>query len=355
MTIYYPILKKGNSEIKALEELSKQFPSSHSKITPIIEAPQKSNPDNWERDFKTFGNYLSRKIPDLNFAFQYSTAFSNLDENPENSWKSTTNLNIVEYIHTRLVEGCKEYIPCFNYDDKDWIIESIPDSFIDTVIIRIEPHKFEAGIDKIVIPGIKNKFQSKFPDKHIIWLIDFYKTFSDLDRASNLISLLTTDDSGSNVIFGATSCPEDATSVTHSEFSVASNRNDLLSFFTLKKQCPELSFADYTVRLKPVPTNEQRSGINMNNTYLKIFYTTNNHYMIAKSGLIKKQKTQVSHLTIQETCKILIDSPHYSGETYSWGDKKIHECANGKLDIHDHQVPIQIGINHHLVSTLNQL
>ena len=356
MTFYYPILKKGNSEIIALENLPDDFKKTDSNICPLIEAPQKSNPDNWEKDFNTFGTYLSRKIPTLKFAFQYSTAFSQLDTDIVSTWQSDDGLNIVEYIHNRLSTGYGNYIPCFNYDDPDWILDSIPFDFITKIIVRREPHKFESGLDNIIISGIKSKFLTKFPGKKIIWLLDFYNSFSELERVTTMISLIDTNQAGENIIFGATSCPEDANSINHSNFSVASTRNDLSSFLALKEQFISLSFADYTVRLKPAPTTEQRSRINMNNTYLKIFYSTDKHYMIAKSGLISRQgKEQSNHLTLQEICKKLIHSPHYFGKDYSWGDKKIYECAINEIEINDHQVPIQIGINHHLVTTINQL
>ncbi|MCH4167669.1 MAG: beta family protein [Streptococcaceae bacterium] len=355
MTYYYPILKKGNSEIKALEELCKKMENPNEQLLPIIEAPQKSNFQNWEKDFRTFGKYLNRKIPNLNFAFQYSTAFSNIGGNPEESWASQNGLNIVEYIDERISEGCPNYIPCFNYDDPDWVLDSIILDSSRTIMVRIEPHKFENGIDNIIIPGTKSKFVEKFGGNQIIWLLDFYNHFSDLNRTSNLISLLDSTNTGKNVIFGATSCPEDASSINHSNFSIASVRSDINSFFALRDTFPGLSFADYTVRLKPVPSTEQRNQINMNNTYFKIFYTTDKNYMIAKSGLIKKQRKEPNHLTIQDICKIIVSSQYYSGSGYSWGDEQIEKCAKNIISIHDHQMPIQIGINHHLAATLNQL
>lgn len=355
MSFYYPILKKGNAEIKALEESLKQKSDISTEMLPIIEAPQKADPNKWEQTFKTFGSYLKRKISGLEFAFQYSTAFSTLPNNPEIGWKSSDGKNIIEYMHDRLSNGCSGYTPCFNYDDPDWITGSIPQQDIEKIIVRIEPHKFESGLDEIVVNGIKTKFENNFSDKRIIWLLDFYKDFSDVKRISSLVSLFLKTTKEENIVFGATSCPEDANSVSHSQFSVATSRDDLKTFLNLRSKFSKISFADYTVRLKPDPSLVQKKDMNMNNTYLKIFYTTKNTYMIAKSGLIKNQKNDPSHLTIQETCKLLIQSPFYSGSSYSWGDKKINECALGLFEINDHQVPIQIGINHHIFITLDQL
>lgn len=354
MIKYYPILKKGNSEIKALEELSHQLPELVSVLLPVIEAPQKSDLNKWEKDFNTFGKYLRRKIPNLNFSFQYSTAFSNIDNSEVISWQSSEKQNIIEYIHSKLKESCPSYIPCFNYDDADWILKSIPSKDFDTCIVRIEPYKFETGLDNVIIPGIISRFKKIFPQKNILWMLDFYKNFSDLERVAYLLNLLESP-TGKNIIFAATSCPEDANLIEHSSFRIASTRNDIFSFKSLQSEFSDLSFSDYTIRLKPVPSKEQRNQINLDNTYIKIFYTTENNYMIAKSGLIKKQKEESSHITSQEMCKLIINSKNYLGENFSWGDKKINDCANNLLDIHDHQVPIQIGINHHIILTLNQL
>jgi len=351
---YYPILKKGNCEIIALEKISEKYPETATKLFPIIEAPQKSNSKQWEKDFKTFGKYLKRKIPNLDFSFQYSTAFSKINNFEITSWQSSEEQNIVEYIHSKLIEHCPNYIPCFNCDDSDWILESVPSGDFDTYIVRIEPYKFENGLDNMIIPSIKSRFSKKFPTKNVVWMLDFYNKISDLERVTYLINLLESP-TGKNVIFSATTCPEDATLIEHSSFRVASTRNDLFSFKSLRTEFPDLSFSDYTVRLKPTPTKEQRSKINMDNTYIKIFYTTENSYMISKSGLIRKQKNDSNHMNAQEMCSLITNSNQYSGADFSWGDKKINECANGQFDIHDHQIPIQIGINHHILSTLNQL
>lgn len=355
MTIYYPILKKGNSEIKALQEISTQYPNVSDKMLPIIEAPQKSDPNKWIKDFKTLGTYLKGKIPNLNFSFQYSTAFSSISKDNVAAWRSSDDQNIVEYIHSILIESCSGYVPCFNYDDDDWILHSVPSKDFSSLVVRIEPYKFEAGIDNIIISGTTTKFNSLFPDKKIIYLVDFYQKFSDLQRVELLISSLVELAPDSEIIFAATSCPEDASIVEHSSFKVASLRTDINSYFKLKTEFNNLKFSDYTVRLKPEPSSEQKSSINMNNTYLKIFYTTDDSYMIAKSGLIKNQLKGSSHITISDACDLVVKSPVYDGSSYSWGDEKINQCSSETFDIHDHQVPIQIGINHHIAKTLNQL
>lgn len=354
--MYYPILKKGNSEIRALEMIISDSSDSIHKFLPIIEAPQKSDPKKWEADFKTFGTYLKRKIPNVPFAFQFTTAFTNSSINNEELWESTSGLNFVEYVHDILHKDCPNYIPCFNYDDPDWVLESVPNETFEKMIVRIEPYKYESGLDSLIIPGIKSRFKDAFNNKEIIWLLDFYKSFTNLERIRKTISLLDSENSGNNVVFGATSCPEDAQTINKNEFSIASTRNDLSSYHSLKEYFPNLSFADYTVRLKPDPSAKQKTDININNTYFKFFYTTKTNYMIAKSGLIGKQDSKpLEHISVQKTCDLIISSPHYKGKDYSWGDKKIFECATGKFQINGHQSPISIGINHHIISTLDYL
>lgn len=355
-TMYYPILKKGNCEIKALEMITSNSSNSFHKFLPIIEAPQKSNPRKWEDDFRTFGTYLKKKIPNLPFAFQYTTVFANSATSNEELWQSTSGLNFVEYVHNILQKDCPSYVPCFNYDDPDWVLESIPKNTFEKMIVRIEPYKYESHLDRLIIPGIKSRFKDAFSNKEIIWLLDFYKSFSNLERIRTTISLLDIEKTGNNIVFGATSCPEDAQLINKNEFSIASTRNDLSSYHSLKEEFPALSFADYTVRLKPDPSAKQKTDININNTYFKFFYTTKTNYMIAKSGQIGKQDAKPKeHISVQETCDLIIKSPHYNGKDYSWGDKKIFECANGKFQINGHQAPISIGVNHHILSTLDYL
>ena len=54
--MYYPLLKYGNNEMKALRELKD---SSRSKLIPIIESNtiKPANIDKWEAAFNTLGSY----------------------------------------------------------------------------------------------------------------------------------------------------------------------------------------------------------------------------------------------------------------------------------------------------------
>jgi hypothetical protein len=80
-----------------------------------------------------------------------------------------------------------------------------------------------------------------------------------------------------------------------------------ISLFTLKDD-KDLQFGDYTTRLR----GEVLNGFNMNLSYLKVFYTTETDYWIAKSKLIRDG----GEYTFHEVCQDLIDRDFYPGADF---------------------------------------
>lgn len=353
MTKYYPILKKGNCELIALENFIKEAPGEKQNFIPIIEAPTKINEKNWEANFNSIGSYFSKKLLDKTFAFQFSTVFQQTDTQVSKNWRSVNNLNVVEYFLSKFKEKHLNYIPCLSYDDADWIFDTISAETPKEVFLRLEPYKFGAGLDSIIVSGVLSKLKEKFSETKVTIIIDFYDNIRDEVRIKSIINSVINNEY--DVVFSGTACPEDSSEAPHSEFSIISRREELFIYKQLLTEFPTLKFSDYTVRLKPEPVQSEKRQINMNNTYLKIFYTTDENYMVAKSGLIKNQNTDSSHLTIQDACKLIVGSKEYCGAHFSWGDKQIDLCASGELEINGHQKPISIGVNHHLAVVLNQL
>lgn len=351
MTVYYPLLKKGNSEIKALEEVWHQAPSS--SMIPIIESPRKKDPAKWKTDFNTLGSYFKLRFKDHLFAYQFSSTFMDVDPEITRRWRGDNSENIIEFMHSKLTEQKNNFIPCVCFDEKEWIVDSLLKYEHNQLIIRLEPYKFDSGLDQFMAQWIIEKFETKFPNAELIFLLDFYDKFADFARIGSLVNFFTSKNK--KVIFGATSCPANADKVPYSAFSTASIRNDFETFLTLKEVYPDLNYCDYTVRLKPEPTVDEKKQININNTYLKIFYTSDKNYMIGKSGLISKQTSDTEHISINDVCKLIVQSEEFKGKSFSYGDLKIHECADGSFKINDHQVPIKLGVNHHIHTVLSQL
>ncbi|EKF7008887.1 hypothetical protein OZ470_004765, partial [Escherichia coli] len=57
----------------------------------------------------------------------------------------------------------------------------------------------------------------------------------------------------------------------------------------------------------------------------KIRYTIDDSLFVVRGY---SRATGKKGAQMQDLCKILVSSPHYKGEQFSWGDKKIYECAN---------------------------
>jgi hypothetical protein len=131
------------------------------------------------------------------------------------------------------------------------------------------------------------------------------------------------------------------------DLTLVSARNELNQYLELKSEFADLKFGDYTTRLK----GEVLKGFNLNLSYLKIFYSTETDYYIAKSRLIKDGAEE----TFYEICQQIIDQDFYPGEDFSFGDAEIKKCADKKITISGHQPPIAIAVNHHIETTVNQL
>lgn len=107
-------------------------------------------------------------------------------------------------------------------------------------------------------------------------------------------------------------------------------------------------FGDYTTRLAPAL---DISYVDFYNTYLKIFYSSEDIYYIGKSTLIKDNGIE----TFSDICQEIVDSDLFRGPEFSHGDQAIFDCANKTISISSHSKLIEYGINHHLELTVEQL
>lgn len=82
-----------------------------------------------------------------------------------------------------------------------------------------------------------------------------------------------------------------------------------------------------------------------------IRYTTEREWLIVKAGSIKKH----SLAQFRELSEVLRRRPEYYGETYSWGDKYISDCADCSVGNGNLTTWRQVGTNHHITLVCNQI
>jgi Beta protein len=341
--MYFPLLKNANNEMKALRELKE---SSRDKLIPIIESKRvkKENIDNWESQFNTLGNYLKERVKEIKFIYDFNCAFEEIGD--EKKLTTELDVNIVDHCLKKMEDASLNVIPCFHHDSPDWMVTSVLNSGYKDVAIRIRCNNFQESFDRFVFDKVKSDLALADPTLNVFIILDFFSKETSEDRIKNLIEFYSKL-SNSKIVYLATSCPDNANEATVNSVSLIGPRKELNIFRTLKKQYESLCFGDYTTRLK----GEILSGFNMNNSYLKIFYTTETDYWIAKSKIIRDGGEE----TFYSVCKDLTEYDFYPGPDFSFGDKEILKCANKEITIAEHQAPIAIAVNHHIETTISQL
>jgi len=76
----------------------------------------------------------------------------------------------------------------------------------------------------------------------------------------------------------------------------------------------------------------------------KIKYTADDSWFIVKGSNVRDNKFE----QYRGLCQTVIDSPHYPGEDFSYGDKYIADCASGIGKTGNLTTWCMVGMNHHL-------
>ncbi|MGG4444912.1 beta family protein [Brevibacillus porteri] len=337
---YYPVLRNSASEMNAYFNLKEDTKDS---IVPIIESKRISskNKKTWWTSFKTLGTYLATKLQNREFIYDFKQAYDIIGD-PEVELLTEDNQNIITYCSGKLIEQDLNFIPCFHYDSPNWYVESIKDQGLKKIAVRVRCNSFDSTLDPFIYKRIEDLLNTHFTMmEKIIIIIDFADKYQGYNRIKKAVETYSKLDNAT-ILLALTSCPANSDGVPAASIKEASPRDDINTYFELLNDFPELHFADYTVRLAPEP--EEGKNIDYYNTYLKIFYTTTDFYIIGKSTLLKDSGVE----SFVDVCKTIVESDFYSGKNFSAGDYAIYECSVGDLEITNHAKPIEIGINHHI-------
>lgn len=344
---YFPVLRNSTAEMNAYGSLNER---TKAEIIPIIESKRVSlaKRDNWWSSFNTLGSYLSGKFGPYTFIYDYKQAFDKLGEIDEHMIDESGK-NLISHCSFKMDTAELNYIPCVHFDSPEWYIDSVIALNKETIAIRVRCHDFSDTLDSIILQAVQNNIIEKCSDlsPSVYLILDFYNVPTSKDRIEKAINTFSKIDD-SKIVLSLSTCPEDASNAGPMTFDVASSRNDLSLFKELQRKYPRIFFSDYTVRVNPEPEREAR--IDYYNTYIKIFYTSVDSYMIGKSSLIKDQGIEKFH----DICQEIVDSDVYSGRDFSAGDRAVYDCAKSNLKISDHSKPIEYGVNHHIELTAYQ-
>ena len=341
--MYYPLLKNNNNEMKALRNLKE---TSRSKLIPIIESKRikPENINNWESTFNTLGSYLGERLESIKFIYDFNTTLEDLGSDEE--FLNNKDQNLVTFCVEKMEDQNLNFIPCFQHDSPDWLIKTIFNHGFKEIAIRIRCHDFKEPLDGLIMQNLKDIISTSEVSAQFTIILDFYNHPATVNRIQNAINTFK-NIPHSSMVYVATACPEDASKTKPHTINLVGPRNELNMYLELKKKNPSLFFGDYTTRLK----GKILSGFNNDNSYIKIFYSSESDYYIVKSKMIKNDGEE----SFYEVCQELTEQDFYPGNEFSFGDSEIKKCADKKIAISGHQTPIAIGVNHHIETTINQL
>jgi len=128
-------------------------------------------------------------------------------------------------------------------------------------------------------------------------------------------------------------------------------RKEMLVWQALRETHPKLKlvFSDYGIRFPSVEVEIRNKHING-----KIVYTIDLKYFVVRGHPVSRdggKYTQMPALASR-----LVNSVYYEGPTFSWGDQRILDCAQGT----DHFIGnstqwVSIGTNHHIKYVLEEI
>ncbi|MBJ8504113.1 beta family protein [Acinetobacter seifertii] len=171
-----------------------------------------------------------------------------------------------------------------------------------------------------------------------------------LSKSSDFLEILSEYDFKYIAISGA-SYPESVAEAIHDHDTDGPVlRKEMVVWQTLRKMFPNvrLKFGDHGAR-HPAPEKEIRNK----HTNGKIVYTIDLNYFVVRGHPFSRDGNQAHRKQLAER---LVNSIYYEGDNYSWGDKKIFECANGvKKFIGNSTQWVAIDTSHHITYVLEEV
>ncbi|UZH06363.1 beta family protein [Heyndrickxia coagulans] len=254
----------------------------------------------------------------------------------------------------KLIEKCtkQQTIPVIKLADSEKKITKLISEYPKGVALRLYIHEILDDDFELIY----DEFSAKLDLPNTDLIIDAqHVESSKINEASFLIkgalNLIEGIGEYRNVIFSSNSFPE-TLQVDKHELSVIP-RIETNLFEKVKphfsKKKVNLIYSDYAINhwsfFEFIPGMQPSFNIR---------YTTEDFYVVYKGDTVKKGGLKIEK--VKEGCIILVTSPYFKGQGYSWGDKEIHEKATGETTRPGSLTTWRaIGTNHHVTFIVNLL
>lgn len=363
---YMPILKALPSEITALKHLVQD--NQITGVIPLMDFPLVKDPvkDTIPKRLESSTALIEDQLVEIcdNLSSVLTNKFALIDNYrwQPNSTIETGELVISKIIHT-LLENNVKVIPVIGYDR--W--ESEPyKQFYKTVHFDKAPF-YCFRLDKTAIDDSEDSefflenVESILNDlvltkDQVVILIDAGSIFNSdedsvLDNFEQVINLLS-ENGFRNFITAGCSMPTTIDKAAAKDQTNLLPRKEMTSWQYLKRTFNHLNviYGDYGV--KSAESAEGPAGIG-GNANAKIRYTIDKAFYIVRGHMVKgegkKKEKQIWGLA-----KKVVQSRHYMGESYSFGDKRIKLCSEEKFN-GGHPEWIVNDTCHHVVYCLDEI
>ncbi|HCP54672.1 MULTISPECIES: beta family protein [Pseudomonas] len=356
---YFPILKAKQGELEALSKLS---PNVLARTTPIIELAKlggRQLETAIKRTNMPYKEYVEKCSLAISKAIPTKQLIFDIFQWPAN-FTVETGEHILNYSMNQLVAQGVTPCPIIGYDRWDIVeykeaiksIKLVEGQFfsirLDSVALEdmLDPDYFNEIIEDITIETGLNPENTPV----IIDLADLSnKSVSDaIETIQHAYEHMRSLGFTYIIAIGSSIPASVNLAVKTKDTSGTIFRKEILAWKGFLQAFPNASlyFGDYGVRNPRAAENIIAPDMNG-----KIRYTIENSYFIARGHSLRQEnKTAQNHVL----AKVIVDSPHYMGANFCWGDSRILECSQGKF-VGSPTTWISIDTNHHISALTTEI
>lgn len=346
---YIPILKALGAEFTALENTK---PSNATNIIPLFEFPKVPDRKKYQESSTPITDFIDDTSEEIGRLWDGKYAMFDAYH-----WSPTaTNEqgeHIIPYVYHALELMGVQAVPVVGYDrwgilEYQMALQSIARKHKGKFCIRLDHTAFEDSAEPDFLQENLDEVISLLEldpaDCHVI--LDFedvtpYGAIDLIHQFESLFKLISSYCFGSYSIAGC-SLPKTINEAVKKQNSCGVVlRKEMLLWRSARERFPgfPIFFGDYGVR-----GPHSNEGIRSPNTNGKIRHTIEKEYFVARGQSLSKPPKGEQ---MWELAQRIIDSGHYLGDQFSWGDSEILRCSQKKFKGNAGQW-IAIDTNHHL-------
>lgn len=355
-TTYFPILKALTAEFKALENTK---PGNASQIIPLFELPKVPDRKKYRESSTPITEFIDDTSEEIGRL--WAGKFAMFDAY---HWSPTATTehgeHIIPYTYNALNFMGVEAVPVVGYDrwgmlEYQMALQSVARVHKGKFCIRLdhtafedsaEPDFFQENLDEIL-----SLLELDPANCHVILDFEDVTPLGAIDLLGKFESLFNLISGYGFMSFSIAGCSLPKTineAVKKPNTCGVVLRKEMLLWRSARQRYPRfpIYFGDYGVR--GPSTNE---GVPSKHTNGKIRHTIDKEYFVARGQSISKPPKGEQ---MWELAQKVVNSVHYLGAQFSWGDSEILRCSNKKFKGNAGQW-IAIDTNHHLAYVVAEI